>query len=147
MAVTYLHGLETIELDDGLRPVQTVKSSIIGVIGTAPNADPDLFPLNVPVLLSADPVKAAKLGTKGTLYDAIAAIYSQSTATVVVIRVAEGTNLDPAKRLAETWSNTVGSVVEKTGAWALLKARPLLKLIPRSSSPPASTPCGRPMVW
>lgn len=131
MALNYLHGLETIELDDGLRPVQTVKSSIIGVVGTAPDADPALFPLNTPVLLNADPIKAAKLGLTGTLYDAVSAIYSQSTATVVVIRVVESTNADPVRRQAETWSNAVGSVIEKTGAWALLNARPLLRLIPK----------------
>ena len=131
MAITYLHGLETIELEDGLRPVQTVKSSVIGIVGTAPGADVDLFPLNTPVLLNSDPTKAAKLGLAGTLYDAVSAVYSQSTATVVVVRVAEGTSSTPAIKQAQTWSNAVGSVIEKTGAWALLKARPILKVIPK----------------
>lgn len=133
MAVTYLHGLETIELDTGIRPVQTVKSSIIGVVGTAPDADPLLFPLNTPVALFANPVKANKLGRAGTLFDAVNAIYSQGSATVVVIRVAEGQNQ------GETWANTVGTALAKTGVWALLKARPMLRLTPKILIAPGLT--------
>lgn len=32
----FLHGVEVIEIDDGPRPIQTVKSAVIGLIGTAP---------------------------------------------------------------------------------------------------------------
>ena len=32
----FLHGVEVIEIDDGSRPIQTVKSAVIGLIGTAP---------------------------------------------------------------------------------------------------------------
>lgn len=34
----FLHGVEVIEIDDGTRPIQTVKSAVIGLIGTAPNS-------------------------------------------------------------------------------------------------------------
>jgi len=34
----FLHGVEVIELDYGARPISTVRSSVIGVIGTAPDA-------------------------------------------------------------------------------------------------------------
>lgn len=36
MAANYLHGPETIEVENGARPVKTVKSAVIGLIGTAP---------------------------------------------------------------------------------------------------------------
>ncbi len=36
MAANYLHGVETIEVENGARPVKTVKSAVIGLIGTAP---------------------------------------------------------------------------------------------------------------
>ena len=36
MAANYLHGVETIEVEKGKRPVRTVKSAVIGLIGTAP---------------------------------------------------------------------------------------------------------------
>jgi len=133
VAVHYLHGLETIELSDGLRPVRTIKTSVIGLVGTAPLADANLFPLNTPVALFADPAKAQKLGIKGTLLDAVNAVYSQGSATVVVVRVAEGANE------RETWSNAVGSVTAKTGVWALLKARAMLKVVPKLLAAPGLT--------
>ncbi|HHG3093097.1 TPA: phage tail sheath C-terminal domain-containing protein [Vibrio parahaemolyticus] len=34
----FLHGVEVIEIDDGSRPIQTVKSAVIGLVGTAPGA-------------------------------------------------------------------------------------------------------------
>jgi len=38
MADQFLHGVEVVEIDTGARPVTTVRSSVIGVIGTAPDA-------------------------------------------------------------------------------------------------------------
>lgn len=39
MAETFLHGVEVVEITDGPRPIQTVRSSIIGIVGTAPAAE------------------------------------------------------------------------------------------------------------
>lgn len=36
----YLHGVEVIEIDSGPRPIRTVRSSVIGIIGTAPDSAP-----------------------------------------------------------------------------------------------------------
>ena len=36
----FLHGVEVVEIDTGPRPIQTVKSSVIGVVGTAPEPAP-----------------------------------------------------------------------------------------------------------
>lgn len=33
---TFLHGVEVIEVDDGSRPIQTVRSAVIGLVATAP---------------------------------------------------------------------------------------------------------------
>lgn len=38
MPEQFIHGVEIVEIDDGSRPIRTVKSSVIGLIGTAPNA-------------------------------------------------------------------------------------------------------------
>lgn len=40
MPEQFLHGVEIVEIDDGSRPISTVKSSVIGLIGTAPNSRP-----------------------------------------------------------------------------------------------------------
>lgn len=137
MTIQYLHGIETIELDSPAGPVQTVKSNVIGLVGTAPNADPDLFPLNTPVPVFADTLKAGELKSDGTLLDAIDAIYSQNSAVVVVTRIAEGEDIE------DTWSAAVGSPSGKTGVWSLLKARPMLRVVPKLLIAPGLTG-GRP---
>ena len=65
MSEQFLHGIEVVEVDDGVRPIRTVKSSVVGLIGTAPDADEAEFPLDAPVLLIGSPRKAAKLGGAG----------------------------------------------------------------------------------
>ncbi|WP_316207383.1 phage tail sheath subtilisin-like domain-containing protein [Bradyrhizobium sp. SZCCHNR3118] len=137
MSVSYLHGLETIELDSPSGPVQTVKSNVIGLVGTAPDADPDIFPLNTPVAVFSDALKAGQLKSSGTLLDAVDAIYSQKSAVIVVVRVAEGESTE------ESWSNAVGSPTGKLGVWSLLKARPMLQVIPKLLIAPGLTG-GRP---
>ena len=88
MAANYLHGVETVELDNGPRPVRTVKSAVIGLIGTAPIGD-----VNQPLLVLSDR-DAAKFGPQlagFTIPQALDAIYDQGAGTVIVINV-----LDPA---------------------------------------------------
>ncbi len=63
----FLHGVEVIELDQGTRPIKTVKSSVIGVIGTAPFADPEQFPLNTPVMIAGRRKEAAALDNSEVL--------------------------------------------------------------------------------
>lgn len=52
MTTTFLHGVEVVQIDTGVRPIQTVRSSVIGIVGTAPDADATAFPLNTPVLVT-----------------------------------------------------------------------------------------------
>lgn len=42
MSEIFLHGAEVIEIDDGIRPIQTVRSAVIGVVGTAPDSAPEV---------------------------------------------------------------------------------------------------------
>jgi phage tail sheath protein FI len=94
MSTDFLHGLEVLEINDGSRTISIASSSVIGIIGTAPNADPAAFPLNTPVLVAGSRVDAAKLVAlttsvdNGTLPDAIDSIFDQSKAVLIVVRVA-----------------------------------------------------------
>lgn len=38
----FLHGVEVLEIDAGPRPIQTVRSSVIGIVGTAPDSAPEV---------------------------------------------------------------------------------------------------------
>ncbi|AXF86643.1 Putative prophage major tail sheath protein [Ephemeroptericola cinctiostellae] len=105
----FLHGIEVVQLNDGIRPIKTRRSAVIGVIGTAPGADNAVFPLNVPVLVLADRVKAAKLGLTGTLPLAMKGIFDQVGAVVVVLRVAASDDVGTAL------ANVIGGVSTTTG--------------------------------
>lgn len=133
MALDFLHGIEVIEVSDGIRPIQTVKSSVIGLIGTAPDADEDIFPLDTPVLISGDPRKAADLGAAGTLKDAIDDIFDQIGAAVVVVRVEEGVSLP------ETVSNIIGDITAGEGVHAFRGAKGALGVTPKVLIAPGFT--------
>ena len=116
MPEQFLHGVEVVEIDSGPRPIQTLKSSVIGVVGTAPNADSEVFPINTPILIAGQRTLAAKLGEGGTLAAAMDDIFDQAGAMVVVIRVDEGLND------AETQSNVIGGVDAQTGQYLGIQA-------------------------
>lgn len=133
MAETFLHGVEVLEIDAGPRPIATVRSSVIGIIGTAPDADAAAFPLNTPVLIAGSRREAAKLDTvgdgEGTLPGALDSIFDQAGAVVVVVRVEAGANE------AATLANIVGGVNAGTGDYegvhAFLGAESVLGVAPR----------------
>ena len=52
MAEQFLHGVEVLNIDTGSRTIQAVSTSVVGIVGTAPNADPDAFPVDTPVLMA-----------------------------------------------------------------------------------------------
>ncbi|WP_341822294.1 phage tail sheath subtilisin-like domain-containing protein [Wolbachia endosymbiont (group A) of Clivina fossor] len=129
MTEQFLHGVNVIEVTSGARAVRTAKSSVIGVIGTAPDADEQKFPLSSPVLIAGSLKEAAKLGKKGTLPFAVNGIFSQVGATVVVIRVKD------ADQEEETLKNIIGGVDEETGEYegiqAFLSSESIVHVAPR----------------
>jgi phage tail sheath protein FI len=141
MAETFLHGVEVLEIDDGIRPITTVRSSVIGLIGTAPDADATAFPLNTPVLIAGSRTEAAKLDTvgdgAGTLPDAMDDIFDQCGAVVVVVRVDEGADE------AATLTNIVGGIDVATGQYkgvqAFLAAKSILGYAPKILCAPGFT--------
>lgn len=132
MSEQFLHGVEVVQIDDGLRPIRTVKSSVIGLVGTAPDADALVFPDHTPVLVEG-PRKAAQLGDAGTLKDAYTALYAQGASVAVMIRVPEGADA------ADTLANVVGDPAQGLGLWALEAAASRLDLIPRILAAPGFT--------
>ncbi|WP_028318379.1 phage tail sheath subtilisin-like domain-containing protein [Desulfobulbus elongatus] len=141
MPETFLHGVEIVEIDNGPRPIQTVRSSVIGLIGTAPDADATAFPLNTPVLIAGNRLEAAKLDTvgdgDGTLPDAIDGIFDQAGAVVIVVRVEEGADA------AATMANVRGGVDAETGTYTgvhcFLAAESVLGFAPRILCAPGFT--------
>lgn len=132
--------MELLEIDAGPKPVETVASSVIGIVGTAKNADATAFPLNTPVMVT-NPTDAAKLDTigtgLGTLPDAMNSLFAQTGAVVVVIRVDEG--LDDAGTLANVLGGVDPATGHYTGLQALLAAESTLGVAPRIFIAPGFT--------
>ena len=133
MGTDFLHGCEVVEIAGGTRPIKVVKSSVIGLIGTAPEADADAFPLNEAVLIPGNQTLAAKLGSTGTLKDAIDGIFDQVGPMVVVVRVEEGADI------AATISNIVGDGTAQTGVHAFLGAQSHVHVTPKILIAPGFT--------
>jgi len=128
MSTDYHHGVRVIEVNEGSRPIRTIATAVIGLIATAADADPAVFPLNTPVLVTNVIAAQAKAGTKGTLRRVLEVFAAQTKPLTVVVRVAEGATE------AETSSNVVGGVSEDgkyLGAQALLAAQSKLGIKPR----------------
>lgn len=78
----YLHGVETIEVDQGARSINIIKSSVIVLVGIAP-----IGPVNT-LTLVLNPTQAAQFGQQlpgFNIPQALDAIFKQGPATVVVV--------------------------------------------------------------
>lgn len=132
-------GISIQRVTDNPRPAVYSDMSVVGLVGTAPNANPDVFPYNTPVFVfSDDTEKLIALGEDGTLWSAIDGINDQLgefqvAAKCVIVRVEEGQTVD------ETMTNLIGSSILKTGIWALTHAGPVLGIIPRLIGVPGYT--------
>lgn len=128
MAGEYHHGVRVVEINEGTRPIRTVSTAIVGMVCTADDADPSVFPLDTPVLITRVQSAIAKAGKTGTLATSLQAIADQTQPLTVVVRVATGATDD------ETTSNIIGTTTENgkyTGMKALLAAKTRLKVTPR----------------
>lgn len=88
MPANFLHGVETIEILKGPRPIRQVKTAVVGLIGTAPTGA-----VNVPtiVLSERDAAAFGELRYAGgyTIPQALDAIFDQGAGTVIVINVCD----------------------------------------------------------
>lgn len=123
--MSYLHGIEVLEVTTGRRTITTPRASVIGVVATAPAADVTRFPLNTPVLITAGTLVG--LGTTGTGPAALDLVFANASPFVLFVRVAEGATP------ADTLINVIGSAVSpRTGLHALRNAEALLGVKPKT---------------
>lgn len=150
--MSFLHGVETIEIQQGPSKVETIASAVIGLVGTAPIqgiASGDRT-VNVPVLITNDKDAAKFFGqdTAGyTIPSALKAILAQGTGPVVVVNVFDPSNVahqtagnpDPTKVLASDIIGTVNANGSRTGLKALLDAKPTYGFAPKQIIAPGFT--------
>ena len=126
MTEVFHHGARVLEQDIGYRPIETTDTSNIGVLYTAPNADPILYPLNKPVLFLGDRNQVAALGSAGTGKDLFDGIYDQGVAPAIIgVRVEEGATAE------ETIMNMVGDYGTRSGVHAFWGAKQTLRKKPK----------------
>lgn len=113
----FLHGVETIEIQSGARPVTVVKSAVIGLVGIAP-----LGAKNTPILV-LNTTQMPQFGEPlpgFSIPQALDAIYKQGAGTVIVVNV-----FDPATMTAAT---SDAAIVVANGKFKTTKA-PLSDLV------------------
>lgn len=138
--LSFHHGTRVAESNETPVLVQIAQTAVVGLVGTAPDADAAKFPLNTPVLLKGTPTDAVGLGDTGTLKDAVDDVFDQIGAYVILIRVEEGLDA-PA-----TLSNLVGDATTLTGIHALKKAEAQLGIKPRLIAVPGYSAPADPAV-
>lgn len=90
MSDTFHHGVSVEEKTALTRALATVRTSTIGLVAHASDADNDKFPLNTPVLLTDVKTGVGFAGDQGTLAKTLDAIAAQTQPLCVVVRVAPG---------------------------------------------------------
>ena len=133
---SYHHGTKVQELNDGTRPITVVNTSIIGVVVTASDADPFVFPLNTPVLITNPQSALSNAGKSGTLSHTLQAISDQANAGVVVVRVEQ--HQDPNEQNTALIGGSENG--KYTGMKALLTAEAKLGVKPRILGVPLLDP-------
>ena len=109
MPANFLHGVETIEINDGPRPVRLVKSSVVGLIGTAGSG-----PVNQNVLVTKYG-DIAQFGTEGTIARELKRLFDQKPTVVIVRNVFDAAAPD-ADIDTVTPAQIIGGVDGVTGA-------------------------------
>jgi len=102
------------------------------------------FPLNTPVMFNTTDAMARMIDPLTPVGDAISALNSQlgkmqRSARVIVTRVDEGTNQDPAAKYLETAANIIGNSSTGTGLYSFKKAGAIVGCYPRLVACPGYT--------
>jgi len=122
---SFLHGVETIEIQKGARTIKTVKTAIVGLVGTAPisSVAAEYRTINEPTLIlnEIDAVKYFGEQTSGfTIPQALQSIFDQGAGVIIVINV-----FDPVKHQSisdVTIGDINGGVDSLTGKRTGMKA-------------------------
>ncbi|XWN29770.1 MAG: phage tail sheath subtilisin-like domain-containing protein [Devosia sp.] len=131
MVDSRFHGITTREYTEVPRAVELIDISQIGLVGTAPDADAENWPLDKPILITGERSLPAGLGLNGTIPDALDDIWDQANATIVAVRIAEEQLAgDAGVDVFATMANMLGDRLQMTGVHALRKAEAELGIRP-----------------
>lgn len=92
MPASFLHGVETIEITKGARTISTVKTAVVGIVGTAPIEDVEeqYRTVNTPTLILSETEAVRYFGNHKagfTIPQALEAFFEQGAGIAIVINV------------------------------------------------------------
>ena len=92
MPASFLHGVETIEITKGARTISTVKTAVVGIVGTAPIEDVEeqYRTVNIPTLILSETEAVRYFGNHKagfTIPQALEAFFDQGAGIAIVINV------------------------------------------------------------
>lgn len=122
------HGISGREVQSGIIPMKDAQTNIIAMIAYADDADPLVFPENVPVRVSSINRFLPAAGYEGNLRKNLEIISMITNPTLIVVRVPDpfGEVFDASNVIGTTNSNG-----QRTGIQALLTAKSILGLTPK----------------
>lgn len=92
MPASFLHGVETIEISKGARTITTVKTAVVGIVGTAPidEVEDEYKTINTPTLILNEVEAVKYFGNHKpgfTIPQALKAVFDQGAGIAIVINV------------------------------------------------------------
>jgi len=90
------HGINILQDNSGPKPIKVAGTSVIGIIGTAANANATKWPVNKPFLITKHPDEFKgneTLGDTGSLVTELRAIFDTCPTFVVGIRVSSDSDV------------------------------------------------------
>ena len=125
MPASFLHGVETIEITKGAKTITTVKTAVVGIVGTAPIEDvaAEYKTINTPTLIlnEVEAVKYFGNHKSGfTIPQALQAIFDQGAGIAIVINVYDPTKHESVEDVKI--ADIIGKIDATTGKRTGLKA-------------------------
>ena len=109
----FFHGVEVVESEAGLRPIQVSETAIVGAVGSAPGAPPDF--LHTPRIIRTRE-DLGVLGESGHLPRAIEAIWRQAEVPVVAVVVPQPAEAAAAELTFGAGNAAIKLVADRAGA-------------------------------
>jgi len=125
MAANFLHGVETIEIDTGPRPVRLVKSSVVGLVGTS-----SIGPVNKNILVTKYG-DLAQFSPDGTIFRELKRLWDQKPTVCIVVNVYDGVDDIADVTPAQLIGGVDGVTGARTGMFAWRDAYQELGFLPK----------------
>lgn len=139
MAEQFLHGVEVLEIDSGARPISTVKSAVVGIVGTAPGSQGEVKATLATGTAAANNGITYTAKPAGVLGNKINVRYLDPKANSAALSVAV-LGQDIIVRLATSAAGAVTTTA--TQALAAISANPAASALVTAAATGASTGAG-----